>query len=569
MRAQFGALPVELQGKIVSSCDQLTLYNLNLVDKECNRLATPVLYSNVRLASVKVPGRALPGARSLKPFTWTMLQTPHLARLVKTITFRHEWATGPPTSIDGPGSGLDPWPYHSQRNDILLEKVTPLVRTRREKSEWLDKLIAGHEEAIVALLLPYLVRLRTLDLRPNFGGPCPTLERLFVTAGQTKHTLDGHPILSTITNVMVSGYDGKYPTPTRFFFYAIQLPGLESLFSHRLGDSELAEHHNIVNDIPSRSLSVQNIELRCAKMDHQDLAGILASCKCLKTFIYEVGNTWAWIDMRTEQVRQALASQEKNLENLCLSTEEFGGFNMYSDSADPISFSGFINVTHLKIAPVYVFGPRAIPESFKDARDQPSEQPDSDEQHKIRKAFIGTLPPNLKRLHFTRSRLLFEKDHFFPAFEELFVHHDSLKAVPSLSLVTFEGDFIGKTRLCRRAARVGSMVISRGIEVEYIQSREGTHETMHIDRGFGMSEKIMFERNTHNTIAEVLSIGPTTRSVNDELEEWARMKLWTKDYKTGKMVRKDQDSGDEENGNKVVTRKQLASQIAHATATDQ
>ncbi|UPX09603.1 uncharacterized protein EKO05_0000290 [Ascochyta rabiei] len=78
----------------------------------------------------------------------------------------------------------------------------------------------------------------------------------------------------------------------------------------------------------------------------------------LKTFNYEVGCTWAWCLTEHPKIMASLQLHHDTLESLGLSHEYYYPYEMgdESDKPSPCSFTPFVAIKRLKVAPVYVWG---------------------------------------------------------------------------------------------------------------------------------------------------------------------------------------------------------------------
>jgi hypothetical protein len=86
----------------------------------------------------------------------------------------------------------------------------------------------------------------------------------------------------------------RSPNHPDFFGACICLPAIKRLYGFNQGNEEEAEGTtSTFKELQLSSSSVEFIELRHAKLEISNFDFLLKSPKCLKTFMYEIGNTWA------------------------------------------------------------------------------------------------------------------------------------------------------------------------------------------------------------------------------------------------------------------------------------
>jgi hypothetical protein len=86
----------------------------------------------------------------------------------------------------------------------------------------------------------------------------------------------------------------RYPDHPDFFGACICLPAIKRLYGFNQGNEEEAEGTtSTFEELQLSSSSVEFIELRHSKLKISNFDLLLKAPKCLKTFMYEIGNTWA------------------------------------------------------------------------------------------------------------------------------------------------------------------------------------------------------------------------------------------------------------------------------------
>ncbi|PVI00151.1 hypothetical protein DM02DRAFT_614577 [Periconia macrospinosa] len=168
---------------------------------------------------------------------------------------------------------------------------------------------------------------------------------------------------------MVASGDDKYSGPPAHVAAFLLLPNLRALYAWKAGDSETKDEDDpdaFFSNLPPRSISVEAVELRCAKLFHKHFSSLLSALTPgkLKTFQYEIGNSWAWTIVHHGRIMEALKPHYGTLENLELSHEDFYPYEYEGDddilNIVPVSFRAFEKLRKLKVAPVYIWGHEKI-----------------------------------------------------------------------------------------------------------------------------------------------------------------------------------------------------------------
>lgn len=230
-------LSEEILDRIISYMKDLKcLAALNRVSKRFYRLSLPHLYGNVIFEA----GTSDQGVEYLRPFTFLMLQKPDLAALVRSFSLRQTYQTY--GSCD---PAWDPeqkvawkhWPKHPDLESILHAAVRQAAQSEEELIPWWKNVHDGfNEAAILALLLPALIKLQFLDCPFCFeydgdgdGVQSTYTLNMLGLAAERHEGSDGRPIFSDLTDVMVPGVSDKSVFPSR----AVWLSPLLSMCSSR------------------------------------------------------------------------------------------------------------------------------------------------------------------------------------------------------------------------------------------------------------------------------------------------------------------------------------------------
>ena len=225
---------------IISFIDHLpVLAVLARVSKHFNRLTLPHLYANVSF----VGAASDTGTKHLRPLTFLMLQKPQLAALVRALTLRSAYASEDIRRPIGDEPGWIGWPQHSGLDVALKTAIkaqlgrdteaatgplaTHEAATKDENDEAAEdeaekcfQLVrAGfNEAAILALLLPNLVNLQSMDvpfvqeydeLGEGFSVQSHFIMKMFERAATRQKLVQNRPIFGGLTDVIISGTNDK------------------------------------------------------------------------------------------------------------------------------------------------------------------------------------------------------------------------------------------------------------------------------------------------------------------------------------------------------------------------
>ncbi|KAF2801501.1 uncharacterized protein BDZ99DRAFT_430002 [Mytilinidion resinicola] len=470
-----GSLPEELIDRIIQfvssdpdmrrsnsdSPNYSALAPLCLTNKKINRIAMPHLYSAIFFKDDCYGS----GVKYLLPFTFLMWQSPSHAALVRSFSSRGSWGEGgiTPTAVLDPNDfdyvhGRLDWPKHDDLDSILKARVDEYAKGDEEANTWFEDVkTAEDEDAVLALLLPALPKLRKLDLIPDAFlhdtyvlRPFQRLDsrKMPLTAGQD----DSSTPFGSLTDVLIAGEVDKYRTNPAIFFGALALPALRRLYTYRTGVEGQDEVNRILAAIPPESSPVEYIELRASKIYSPNLEKVLkiATPGVLKTFMYEIGCSWPWTPVKQEEILSALGPHAPHLEALALTHEHY---YPYQDELDEtpcaLQFTHFPALKKLKLAPVFVWGHDGL-FSPPQGDSAPAEQTKTQTRAiaDYRSKLWRALAPSLEDLCVTCVRDLgvpghdsritpFLTHHLFPALEEVLLM--KARHFPNLTKLKLEG----------------------------------------------------------------------------------------------------------------------------------
>jgi hypothetical protein len=393
-------LPEELLDHIVSLCACSALHSLCLTSKTFHRLALPRLYSTIHLKD----------ASNLHALAFLIFQSPAHAALVKSLVVpdnSHKWN-------EQAANAYLAWAWAGPNNTGLRSafraRCLEVTCSEDEANELCKKIEKGEEgDSVLALLLVNLPELRKLDISLGSGSLHEDFVNLWATIGDrlrssattSTATATEQPHtkpLSVPIDIMIKGEDTKYPNDPVYLATFMHTPNLRSIYGWKYGDEGNPNPAtNPLERLEPGSCPVECIELRTSKLHLDNYRLLLASTipGSLKTFIYEIGCTWAWVTIEHPAIMQGLFPHRDTLESLCLSHEDFYPFEAYGGEPEkpyPCSFTPFTALKQLKVAPLYIWGNGGFNDSVELSRPETKQ--------KLWKA----LPKNLEELWITRAQ---------------------------------------------------------------------------------------------------------------------------------------------------------------------
>lgn len=141
------------------------------------------------------------------------------------------------------------------------------------------------------------------------------------------------------------------------------LPGLESVYLHRVLAMRNRETLKPVTELQAHSLNITHLELRQCRISPFELRRILAAPKALKTFIYDIGEIISESEpiflISYRSVREALEQQKDSLEQIWIDYPhdyEFDEWGAGNYTRPMGSFAAFKKLRRFRIASTYLFG---------------------------------------------------------------------------------------------------------------------------------------------------------------------------------------------------------------------
>ena len=392
-------LPEEILDHVVSLCDRNALPKLCLTSKTFHRLAFPRLYSTIHVRNTAI----------LRALALLVFRSPEHAALVKHLVV-------PDISHDRDEREADEsheclWPDNPGLKLTLQTRCLEVTSSDDEADELYKKIEKGiNQDAVLVLLLANLPALRKLDI--SFG--CGERHKDFHThwlaiinhlrlsshasAATTTKKPRSMPLLVPI-DIMAKGEHEKYPNDPAHIVTFMHMPNLRSLYGWKFGNEDEDDPNPAKNPyerLKAHSCPVENIELRESKLHKHNYKLLLAATVPgnLKTFIYEIGCTWAWVTIDHPAIMQGLLPHRHTLESLCLSYENVYPFQFGSDDTEkpyPCSFTPFTGLKRLKVTPCHIWGHDGLTDSAELNRPE------------MKQMLWQALPENLEELWITRA----------------------------------------------------------------------------------------------------------------------------------------------------------------------
>ncbi|MCJ1398489.1 hypothetical protein MMC11_001689 [Xylographa trunciseda] len=478
MPQSLSSLPAEIVRGIVSAVDSnATLSNLARTSHALYDITIPFLYEHVDLYDQAFGMGSQ--FTELRPLASLLLRRPDLARLVHHFTMRDAFNTGDHPSSTAVEEGK---PNVCQSvDDVFKNAIKIASHDEEEEKQWLEHMTwLDHNDAVLALLLPALPKLQSLDLMLKYG--CTYFEKMMRRASMRQKPFDTQPGFLALEDVMHTFNDEKYGMSPEYISIFMRLPFIRGIFGHRVGSDEDVdgESSKILAALETASSTVSHLELKDCTVSESDLAHMLRAPKALKTFIYEVG--WGFLSFCNVSflaIHEALAPQVRYLENLWLDYER--SYSAYwdgeTDSTTPMPpFTHFEKLKVLKIAIVYIFGDK----EFSSANQ-------ADWNVSELHGLTGTLPRSLEALH-----LLHCDDNFelvLLALEDMLKH--KRRDVPGLSKLVLDWR-IGKAEAhWHRICDITKLADDNDIETTMvITGGENSKLEDRLERGWGMDGEI-------------------------------------------------------------------------------
>ena len=311
--------PSEIISQRVGNLDKSSLSRLALSSRFLNVFTTPYLYDHIEFLSHSRDWSS-PESIAFRNLTFLLLERPHLAGYVRHFTMRNDFRR------EGRGE-------HSEIAHLppaFLKAIEAASHSKEEERQWLEdvsctKSING--DALMALVLPTLRNLKTLDLR--LGDDIMYFSRMMQRASRKEKPFDTIPAFEKLSDIMYThnrrvwtAYNEETPDDDDeqpyFTAMALPLPAVNRLFALTSG-FQLGINLKGPLVFPlacGLSPQLSHLELRECHVNSQTVVDILRVPAALKTFIYEVIpklTGWSVFNINTHR---AMEHQMSSLENI-------------------------------------------------------------------------------------------------------------------------------------------------------------------------------------------------------------------------------------------------------------
>jgi hypothetical protein len=344
-------LPPEILSFIIAAVpSNFSLCNFALCSSLFYSLTVPVLYAHVHVYSRRHK------FKRLRPLTVLFLTKPTLAQYVRRFTLRDPYQY---YEVPVPQEYYDDHTNRSKTEtlnveDVLREAVWANSHSDQDFEKWMWSVSLNHPDALLAILLPTMGRLKKLDLMIRFGY-WEYFERMVIRAVAHEKPFDRQPLFTTLTDFMHAAswelpsfqgfnngqFNGRPWVMERVGFnYNIwfqRFPCVGSIFGHGITsgfDTKIPSTSRLSLAATGMGSSLTHLELKDSFVDPPSLCTILKVPKALSTFIYEISMTsdrdWH-SDISPVDVLFALAPQYNTLENLWLDCLQFDAVTEHSN----------------------------------------------------------------------------------------------------------------------------------------------------------------------------------------------------------------------------------------------
>jgi hypothetical protein len=352
-------LPPEILTCIISYVhSKSSLCNIALCSSMFYSLTIPVLYAHVALHS---RCHHFEGLRSL---TVLFLTKSILAQYVRQFTLRD------------PIDNFQPNGHQNRPLDVrgvLREAIFSNSHSAEEFDEWTMHVASDHPDALLAILLPTMVKLEKLDLMLR-NSPL-YFDRMIVRAVAKQKPFDKQPLFPALKHFMhipswepgsiftkrscdYQPMDSRYSTIFQSFPNICSIFGfnVSEVFEHRIRTDGMRTFVNDYSSLSGMSSSLTHLELTRSFITQCNLCIMLKIPKALITFIYEIIPTSMWLALSPisfEDILSALSPQYNSLDNLWLDGyEEMGPEPTHPSNNMSSSLSKFTCLRNLRVAAV-------------------------------------------------------------------------------------------------------------------------------------------------------------------------------------------------------------------------
>ena len=349
-------LPEEIISITMSFADSKSLRRISLCSISLQRITLPYLYQHITLYVKDYDPKNFYKRtyRHLRHLTSLFLRKPYYAPLVRHLTIRKE----------------DKVQIHSspcvemEVEEVIKEAIKASSHSEQEEKNWLRHVsFSNDEDALLAIMLPTLVRLKKLDIITMEG--MEYFERTMERVGRNRKPFDTQPTLIGLTDVVHHGWS-SWDISSSYLGLFLLLPAIQTLKADRLDAPDWEKGGGKVAKLMSRfsNLTLTHLELKDSCVPTDTLRCILRVTKNLKSFIYEVSSVRLGTYYSFLGLQEALENVEICLENLWLqrsnaeNCEEI--FFYETDMVEPMSFFSFMSLKSLHVEGAFLYSDMAV-----------------------------------------------------------------------------------------------------------------------------------------------------------------------------------------------------------------
>ena len=347
-------LPVEIISRIISLIDSKeSLCEISLCSKFFQRITLPYLYRHMELYD-RADHQSSPVTTfwRLRDLTILFLRKPEYASLVRHLTIRNSSKDGwdeDGWSIDNDWSDSDndseckPIKRVEDRQ-LVRRAIRSLSNTKEKRKDWFNAVnrCNDHQDALLAIMLPVLIRLEKLDLMMMIDS-LEYLERTLKRIVNKKRPFDTHPALTALTDIVHMGYHDRCGMRATYFSNFLRLPAIRAVYGHRVatgGKKPVIERGLAYFRLTNSDLT--HLEFRECRLHSVDLCAILQVTTNLRTFIYEYEAYNSYSSLNTPDLQTALGTLQETLEDVWL--DYVGSFNKTTDIVKAMDFAPFTSL---------------------------------------------------------------------------------------------------------------------------------------------------------------------------------------------------------------------------------
>lgn len=440
-------LPPEILSCIIQNVrPKSVLCMLALCSRDMHDSVVSHLYRHIELLSFNIKKNPFP----LRQLTSLLLKRPDLAQRVRQFTLR-----GHRDCWHGGVEPRDAAAECIEVDSVFRIAIKASSHSEAEEKQWLMHLSwLEHCDAVLALLLPALVKLEKLDL--ILTDDLPYFERMIRRASRREKPFDKQPAFQLLKDFMHTYDDYIYGLDPRYISPVMLLPSIRAIYGYRVGSENEEEDDVMRTNLGSMRTpsSLCHLELRGSRLNKADLNLLLQAPKALKTFIYPV--TFGDVSICTvnsHDIRDALVPQQDSLENLWLQYDEEQWADDYEEHIFPMrSFNNFTRLKVLRIGALFLLGDS---EHFTRCNNHLS--------RKSRHDLTGVFPETLQTLEVLRC-----SDHYpqlLQTIEDLVLKQSC--QVPNLIHLGIDGPILEIASWGLQIARLADIAHSKGIYLTY------------------------------------------------------------------------------------------------------